>query len=70
MVIDWSIGGGFRGGYRGDRAGGERGSGEQRGYRGGRGGGERRGGFGGAARGPAMPAAPKVDDEQDFPALG
>ena len=47
---------------RGDREG----SGYRGGYRGGRG--SSRGTY--AQRGPAVPAAPKVDDEKDFPALG
>lgn len=55
-------GGNFRGGFRGDNN-------EQRGrgnFRGGRGGPRPEGGRGGQR----MPAAPKVDDEKDFPALG
>ena len=59
-------GGGYRGGYRGDREGGERGT-YRGGYRGGRG---TRGAPSVGHRGPSMPAAPKVDDEKDFPKLG
>lgn len=62
-------GGNYRGGFRGgERRGDGEGSGRGGNFRGGRGGPRPEGGRG--FGGHRMPAAPKVDDEKDFPALG